>query len=206
MAKSQAALLLASWSFPGSNVSHKPGVPWLSIAIQHAKNADAHRYEDFGTSYDHAVLKRLWWCCIVRDRVFSLVTRRGIQIDSSQFDSHFRPPLGLFDLADEFHRSKVHDLSTKVQLAKIFHLLVELCIVLTDILQLAFPIEDKLRRFDSKIEDSGSVHECRIALCKWERKASLRLPKFDMASSTTSDDHDHHDSVILYTTLLRMYY
>lgn len=207
MAKSQAALLLASWSFPGSSVSRKPSVPWLSIAIEHAKNVEAHRYEEFEAApCDQAILKRLWWCCIIRDRVFSLATCRGIQIDGGQFDFDFRSPLGLFDLADEFHRSKVHDLSTKVGLAKIFELLVELCIVLTNILQLAFPIEGKLRQGKLHMAAWGCVRECRLALHKWHQRAVLRLRWFASPPSAVSDDHGHHDSVILYTNLLRMYY
>ncbi|KAM0414666.1 hypothetical protein ACHAPT_013492 [Fusarium lateritium] len=207
VAKSQAALLLASWSFPGSSVSRKASVPWLSIAIEHAKNAEAHRYEDLGTAPgDQAVLKRLWWCCIIRDRVFSLVTRRGIQIDGGEFEFDFGAPLGLVDLADEFHRSQVHDLGTKVHLAKIFELLVELCIVLTNILQLAFPIEDRLRQRKSHKADWRCVPEYRLALHKWHQRAVLRLPRFASPLSAVSDDHGHHDSVILYTNLLRMYY
>ncbi|KAJ4308281.1 hypothetical protein N0V84_012190 [Fusarium piperis] len=207
VAKSQAALLLASWSFPGSSVSHKPSVPWLSIAIEHAKNAEAHRYQELGIApCDQAILKRLWWCCVIRDRVLSLVARRGIQIDRGQFDFDFKAPLGLFDLADEFHRSKVHDLSTKVDLAKIFELLVELCIVLTDILQLAFPIEDKLSRGKLHIAAWKGVRECRLALHKWHQRAVSRLARFASPSSAVSDGHEYHDSVILYTNLLRMYY
>lgn len=207
MVKSQAALLLASWSFPGSNVPHKTSTPWLSIAIEHAKNADAHRYRDLETTpHEQAVLKRLWWCCILRDRVFSLMARRGIQISCDQFDFGLAAPLGLSDLADEFHRSKVHDLATKVHLARIFELLMELCIVLTDILPLAYPIEERLGKGDSHIEDWERILDCRTALRSWHQKANLRLAKFDSPPKAISRSHGHHDSVILYTTLLRMYY
>ncbi|EXA32093.1 hypothetical protein FOVG_16670 [Fusarium oxysporum f. sp. pisi HDV247] len=207
IAKAQAALLLASWSFPGSNVPHKTSTPWLSIAIEHARKADAHRYQDICSMPGRqAVLKRLWWCCIVRDRVFGLMTRRGCQICSSQFDLDRASPLGLFDLADEFHRSKVHDLGTKVHLARLFELVVELCIVFTDILPLASPLEERVGKGVPHSQDWGYIGDCRMALRQWHRKATQRLPMFDSPEAMTSHDYGQHDSIILYTTLLRMYY
>lgn len=201
--KSQAALLLASWSFSAYNVPRKPNIPWLSIAIQHARDAEAHNYKAFdASSEEHAVRKRLWWGCIIRDRLFSLGMRRGIQITAAQFDVSQNTYIGYSDLAGELHRSMVHDFDTKIRLAEIFELLVELCVILTDILKLAFPIEDSLKRGDAYPEALNRIRNCRVALHRWFEEATARVPNF----GTPSEAPKEHDSVVLYANLLSMYY
>src|SRR5690606_11753257 len=73
LAIAQAALLLSFWS---PSTTRKPNTAWLSLAIQHAKSAEAHHYAAmpvFSASthpLQHRkqnILKRIWWCCIIRD-------------------------------------------------------------------------------------------------------------------------------------------
>ncbi|KAH8648257.1 hypothetical protein BGZ61DRAFT_542417 [Ilyonectria robusta] len=181
-------------------------VPWLSIAIQYTKDAEAHYYKTFDIDSDeYFVLKRLWWCCIIRDRIFGLGMRRGIQITGDQFDFVGNPRLCNTDLADEIHWSTVHSPETNIYLADILDLLVELRVVLTDILDLAFPIEESLSRGAALVKDRGRIRSCQVALHKGHRHASLRLPKFS-TSLALPEEPVYHDTVILYTNLLRMYY
>ncbi|KAL2851928.1 hypothetical protein BJY01DRAFT_244862 [Aspergillus pseudoustus] len=200
---SQAALLLASWSFSSYDFPRKPNIPWLSIAIQHARDADAHNYKSFCQgSEKYEVRKRLWWCCIIRDRLFALGMRRPLKIPAAQFDVVQNSGLGYYELVGELHRSKVHDLAVKVQLANVLELLVELCIMLTDILELAFPMEASLTHCSDGRDTQRRVHNSRVALRKWHSEATLRLA--DPAAS--SEEANQDDSVILYSNLVYMYY
>ncbi|KAM5346048.1 hypothetical protein ACJ41O_009053 [Fusarium nematophilum] len=206
--RSQAALLLASWSFSSYDVPRKPNTPWLSIAIQHARDAEAHNYKAFAEkSEEYSLRKRLWWCCIIRDRIFGLGMRRGILITPDHFDVGYHSHLGYYDLVGECDRSLVHDTDTKIRLAEILELLVELCIILTDVLQLAFPIEDRLRPDGPHVEALGRIRSCRfrscrLALHRWHDQATVRLPDF----GSPPESLKRHDSVVLFSNLVAMYY
>lgn len=201
--KAQAALLLASWSFSSYEVPRRPSTPWLAIAVQNARDSEAPEYESFAAgSEQHAVRKRLWWGCIIRDHIFSLGMRRSIQITTAQFDFVHSPPLGYHDLFAEFRRSTVHDFDTKSRLAEILELFVQLCIILTDILELAFPIKDGSKGGEHGQEALSRTRASHVALQKWYKSTSMRLPSFGRSSGGDQD----HDSIILYTNLLYMYY
>ncbi|KAF4493700.1 fungal specific transcription factor domain containing protein [Fusarium agapanthi] len=203
ISRSQAALLMASWSYSSYEVPRKPSPPWLSIAIQCAREADAHNYEAFEPHTEpYATRKRLWWGCIIRDHIFSLGMRRSIQITAANFDFSYSSPLGYQDLAGELGKSKVHDARTKARLAEILELLVELCIILTDVLDVAFPIEDRIKRRPLDSATASRIHKSQIALHAWKRKTITRLPNFG------SDPYEdkQHDSVILFANLVHMYY
>ncbi|KAI1342803.1 fungal-specific transcription factor domain-containing protein [Xylariaceae sp. FL0016] len=217
---SQTALLLSYWAPNWSHATKKPNSAWLGSAIQNAKSAEAHLYSAMPTfspltdpvQYKKQnTLKRLWWCCIIRDRILPLGMRRSIQITRSHFDLDANAGLGYIDLADEVNRSKVYNAETKRCLIEIFVQLGELCSVLTDLLTLVFPLDDAPgwgRRNGS--EDDAKVKECKIALRRWYKGASLRFPMFGGGSvarkSTGNGKQYQHDSVILYTNLMYMYY
>ncbi|KAJ2905581.1 Cutinase transcription factor 1 beta [Zalerion maritima] len=206
IAISQAALLLSSWTLSSSAILRNPRTPWLYIAIQHAEIAGAHRYGSLGpTSEKYGVLKRLWWCCVIRDCIFGMGTRRGIQITSSQFDFRNNSVLGYTDLSGETEHSMVHDPDTKRQLAGILEQLVELCIVLTDILALVFPLEESPGWRAVHANDQEKVRRYKMALRRWHRSAVSRLAAFK-AQPALSEPESQHGTVILYTRLLFMYY
>lgn len=131
--------------------------------------------------------------------------RRGTQITPIQFNVTCSSKLGYYDLVREVHRSKVHDFATKVRLAEVLELLVELCIILTDILDLAFPIEESLKQSHGGPLAICQIRTAQVALHKWYREATLRLPN-PPTSSQTASPGKHHDSVVLYTNLVYMYY
>jgi hypothetical protein len=203
VSKSQAALLLTSWSFSFYEVPRKPSTPWLSIAIHYARDSEAHKYQKFSAdSESYAVLKRLWWCCIIRDRLFSLGMRRGIQITAALFDVTRSVQLGYSDLAGEIHRSRVHNAVTKIKLAEILEFLVELCIILTDILELAYPIADCVNNARDEHKILRRLRSSQMSLRKWHEKAGKHLPR----PVTSFEKSVEHDSVILYGNLVYMYY
>ena len=218
----QASLLLSYWS-PSTNPGTKnPNTGWLCTAIQQAKLAEAHHYARMGVSGTATdkrranALKRLWWCCIIRDRVMSLGVRRPIQITRAHFDLEANPPLCRADLADEVERSRVYNPGTKSCLIEITLHLAKLCVVLTDILTLVFPQDDTPGWGRTMAEsDAGRVRQGKLELRRWYKDVALKYPMFgggtngpssSQAKSGANGRAFYHDSVILYTNLMYMYY
>ncbi|KPM37419.1 hypothetical protein AK830_g9122 [Neonectria ditissima] len=217
LAIAQAALLLSFWA-PSS--TRNPNTSWLSLAIQHAKSAEAHHYAAMPvfSAATHPmqhrkqnILKKVWWCCVIRDRTLGLLMRRPIQITKAHFDFDSNPVLGFADLENEFERSRVYNPGTKKTLAEILAQVVELYVVLTDILILVFPLDDTPgwgRQL--KPGDEGKIKECKTSLRRWYRSATSRFPLFGGSplsrGGADNGKEFQHDSVILYTNLMYMYY
>ncbi|VUC30026.1 unnamed protein product [Clonostachys rosea] len=217
LASAQAAVLLSLWAPPSTK---KPNTSWLSLAIQHAKSAEAHHYASMPvfSAETHPlqhrkqnILKRVWWCCIIRDRTLGLLMRRPIQITREHFDFETSPVLGFPDLTGEFGRSQVYSPDTKRWLAEILVQLVELYVVLTDIIMLVFPLDDTPGwGRDMAPEDVDRIRECKMALRRWYKDATLRFPMSGRGGQSQQQVNGtqsrRHDSVILYTNLMYMYY
>lgn len=216
---SQAALLLTYWAPNWSLATKKPNTAWLGVAVHNAKSAEAHMYSAMPTFSPitepimykkQNSLKRLWWCCIFRDRLVSLGMRRSIQVPRAHFDVDSNTSLGFPDLASEIGLSKVYNPETKRRLIEIFVQLGELCSVLTDLLTLVFPLDDVPGwGRQNGAEGAEKVRKCKVALKRWYNAAALRFPMFggsSTSSKTTGDKQLHHDSVILYTNLMYMFY
>jgi hypothetical protein len=106
-------------------------------------------------------------------------------------------------LADEVDRSKVYNAETKRSLIEILALLVDLCVLLTDMLVIVYPLDDapgwgRLMKDD----DIRRLKDGKRALIGWHKLAKLRFPM----SGASGRRQPSHDSVILYTNLLYMYY
>lgn len=177
---------------------------WLGIAIQFAKDAEAHRYhtsKNFNPSKRN-ILKRLWWCCILRDRIISLGVRRPLQIGSADFVTH-QPLLSFGDVQSEIGRSKVYSPNTKVLLNQLTVALCELAMVLTEVIMLLYPLHgsiDSILSTEEKVAQSLSLlATCRSALVGWFKKIFMSFPQ-------PSRIGDVHKSVILYTDLIYIYY
>lgn len=213
----QAALLLSYWS---PSTTRTPSTSWLSLAIQNAKAVEAHHYAAmpvFSASthpMQHRkqnILKKVWWCCIIRDRTLGLLMRRPIQITKAHFDFDSNPVLGFSDLEDEFEKSRVYNPGTKKSLAEILAQVVELYVTLTDILLLVFPLDDTPGwGREMHPDDASRIDECKTSLRRWYKAATMRFPLFGggpISRSTTDHRNEfQHDSVILYTNLMYMYY
>lgn len=152
----QAALLLTNYSSDREPVSQPrrstctsltllftlANTSWLRVAIQYAQQERAHLHNQrTNISYaDRQVRKRLWWCCILRDRILPPGVRRSIQITHTTFALQSSPPLNALDLEPDLSYSKVYDNTIKKILSKILEKQVKLAIVLTDVLELIYPI------------------------------------------------------------------
>ena len=174
----QSALLLTFWCPLPNSEKTLANTSWLSKAIHHAKEAKAHRYpsETGLSSHQQKTLKRLWWCCIIRDRIMSLCLRRRLQISRREFDLTAMPLLGVVDLScgaqcpetGEGSRSKL-----------VTCMLARLCANLTDLLSLVMPTKGMSDQDVSQIAlRLSDIETSRQSLEMWVREATDQIPNF----------------------------
>ncbi|KAF5644857.1 cutinase transcription factor 1 beta [Fusarium sp. NRRL 25303] len=208
----QAALMLMKW-VPESPTTTSP-VPyrtWLSLAIHHAKLINAHRHSgicDVGTTANEPqsrTLRRLWWCCIICDRLSSLACRFRLQITPDMFDMENCVPLGFADLQSEIHRSNVFSPATKRQLISLFSKNLSLLMLLTEIIPVAYPFETRLGSIpDFSAQEEEIIRNSCDRLEEWYNTAKAEFPPFHQI--TTAEDNDSAKSVTVHTNLMYIYY
>jgi hypothetical protein len=149
------------------------------------------------------VLKRIWWCCIIRDRIMPLCVRRNIQITNAQFDFMSCTPLGYDDLVDELESSRVYNIATKHKLILALERLTELCVTLTEILGLVYPTET-LPILDAEAHSTAyaQVQEHKRSLRSWA--AATRPPLAIQDLSPNAGPFE--DSAVLFTNLVWIYF
>lgn len=154
----QGALML---TYHAPNMKDRTNSFWMSTAIHFSRNANAHRYydlEDHKTAYKlsakpsvaiqrRTYLKRLWWCCVLRDKVMSLGMRRPMLINPADFDV-VRPGLNEHDCSDEISGSSVYSSATKRVISQVFCALGELAGILTGVLDVCYPASGTRPRSD----------------------------------------------------------
>lgn len=227
MAISQAALLLSSWSPPGSHCS-QTGSFWLGIAIQQAKVAGAHQYTSlYGSPSSESQspevlkhrknLKRLWWSIIVTDRILSLYSWRPVQLSRLHLhpDLDSRCPFDPTDFADELERSRVYNSGAKRALVDLFIKMTDLAALLTELLTEALPMSEGPHWHHAlHDQEKDRIEEYKERLRSWYDGASGTLP-FPSRSPLESEDAAYrpeppaghaHDSVVLYTNYLCLLY
>ncbi|OAL19718.1 hypothetical protein AYO20_11590 [Fonsecaea nubica] len=172
---------------------------WLSVAIHLAKVAGADHFSTYAgrDPARHNQLKRVWWCCIIRDRTMALGLRRPINILSASFEEIW-PLLTDHDLKSEIGRSCVRGTSAKLRLLHSLSALCKLCVVLCPILQLLYP-SDGVRCDKDRLELLKGIYIYTEELNEWHDgvASSMRV-------------HDPRDKsfnvVILFTNLLTIYF
>ncbi|KAL6885692.1 fungal-specific transcription factor domain-containing protein [Trichoderma evansii] len=206
---SQATLLL---TFTSLAPSKQPEISWLSLAIENARLAEAHLYSNLSPCWEteRNTLKRVWWCCIIRDRSIGLLLRHPIQITHDHFN-FTTDPLKATDLSDEFNRSKVYNSPTKRRLADILSQWIELYILLTDILLLAYPLDGTYNSvYASNQKNHLRICACKISLERWHSSTTSRFPKTQNSARTTPGLGDkrfiEHNTTTLYMNFMYMYY
>lgn len=169
---------------------------WLSTAIHFARQAGADRCGATGGSRKgQAALKRLWWCCILRDRIMALSLWRPVQISLTDLDFD---SLGLLedDVRQEIRGSAVYDPTTKRILAELVGCLCELSVVLNDILMICYtttPDANDPSRTLSRLKDSVS------RLNEWHDTV---VPKLQVPTEVPGG----HESLTLFTNAIYIYY
>lgn len=200
--RAQASLLL---SFQSSVRDVHNNTSFLSTAIQCARAERAHLYSVLPqiSARERQDKKRLWWCCLVRDRVIALGMRRPLQITPDQFD-HRREPFTEEDLVSEIGRSRVYDSETKRSLIKIFVTQCELAVALTSTIMAIYPLDSVPMSLSHASPElvglSDRMKSCRQDLNRWFGTAEARLKHI------SGKDVQRDDFVTLYADLLRIYY
>ncbi|KAK7429093.1 hypothetical protein QQZ08_004308 [Neonectria magnoliae] len=137
ISNAQGALMLTYYS---PTTTDTVNTHWLISAIHFARSARADEYHIASfCAQERQILKRLWWCCIVRDRVMSLSFRRPLNIRPDDFD-FTQPGLEENDFLNEFRGPNVYEISTKKLLVRIIASLCELAVVLNGVLTILYPM------------------------------------------------------------------
>ncbi|KAL9567540.1 hypothetical protein ACKAV7_008304 [Fusarium commune] len=208
----QAALMLMNW-VPESPTTTSP-VPyrtWLSLAIHHAKLINAHRHAgicDVGTTANEPrsrTLRRLWWCCIICDRLSSLACRFRLQITPDMLDMENCVPLGFGDLQSEIHRSSVFSPATKRQLIALFSKNLSLLMLLTELIPVAYPFETRLESSpDFSAQEEGNIRKSCDLLEEWYDTAKAEFPP--LHQPIAAEESDSTNSIAVHTNLMYIYY
>ncbi|KLO89297.1 cutinase transcription factor 1 beta [Fusarium fujikuroi] len=208
----QAALMLMNW-VPESPTTTSP-VPyrtWLSLAIHHAKLINAHRHAgicDIGTTANEPrskTLRRLWWCCIICDRLSSLACRFRLQITPDMLDMENCVPLGFADLQSEIHRSNVFSPATKRQHISLFSKNLSLLMLLTEIIPVVYPFETQLESSpDSSAQEEENIRKSCDLLEEWYSTAKAEFPPFHQPIAAA--ETDSVNSIAVHTNLMYIYY
>ena len=198
----QASLLL---SFQCTPHDTQANTSWLSTAIQYAQADSAHLYYCLRglTGRQRREKKRLWWCCVLRDRVVALGMRRHIQITPDHFDLR-QEAVTERDFAEEAQLSQVYDSETKKLLVRVFIIQCQLAIAVTSTIMAIYPLSGVIipavsitSRF---LAIRNQIEKSKLELLTWLEKAKAQLaPNPDNFAAP-------HNSVTLYADLTYIYY
>lgn len=174
---------------------------WLTNAIHHVHATQAYQghHQNCSQFPDTAALKRVWWACIVRDRIMLLGLHRPVLITHSSFYIEANL-LAVEDLTGDPVGPAVHG----QRLRHVIHILTtslcELCALLTDILSLVYPSGTTPRvAVDRCVQSRYSIQCSRQVLAKWHCDLTYRLSQIPR--------HLRLDYfTILYWNILQIYY
>ncbi|KAF5024605.1 hypothetical protein F66182_3368 [Fusarium sp. NRRL 66182] len=177
---------------------------WLATAIHMAQAAGADQFHAISDQSPAAIneLKRLWWCCIVRDRILPLGVRRQLHIASIDvYQDHY--VLTEQDFAREMEESHVYGPQTKKTLIQLFITLCELAVPLTEVIKILYTT-GRSPNVSSTILGNlettrESIRSCEAGLETWFEKATIQFP-------TPAGIVSSEESLVLYTNLMYIYY
>lgn len=185
---------MLTYQTPSAN--DKVNTYWLSTAIHFARSARADHYTVMEAA-DGSVLKRLWWSCILRDRIMALGLHRPLFIRPADFDFTLAG-LTEADFADEIRNSKVYNAPTKRILVQLAVSLCELGLVLNDILDIIYPLK-VASTLNCSQQSQKTLHSALASLNRWYEKtvAKFLIPTHIFGA---------HRSLILFTNMVYIYY
>ncbi|KAL4968581.1 Zn(II)2Cys6 transcription factor [Aspergillus stella-maris] len=198
---SQACLLLTYYTTDAERSSNSR---WLRIAIRYAKKERAHLYGQLpegptglGIGRNTSDLKRLWWCCMIRDRIISLGMRRPIQITPDDFDHH-QSGLSFQDLEEECLNSEVYPPEAKVALCRVLASLCHLVVAVTDVIMLVYPTTQSMPfSLADRRAQLNRLEGTKFALLDWE---------LTWVANPDGKEYYIHPSMTLYTNLCAIYF
>jgi hypothetical protein len=192
-------------SFQSTPHDQQDNTSWLSVAIQYARADNAHLYHCLPglTAYQTRDKKRLWWCCILRDRVIALGVRRPLQITLDHFDFN-EEGLTELDFAEEIEQSHVYDTQTKRLLARIFIIQCRFAVAVTSMIMAIYPLNGVVMPTKPTTTQLSKLHEqieeSQRNLGNWMEMSRSQLTFHPEETGAL------HESVTLYTELTYIYY
>ncbi|CAG9990058.1 unnamed protein product [Clonostachys byssicola] len=175
------ALLLMSHYFP-SMMDQKHTWLWVHQAISLAQGAGLHR--DSGRATQKKLWARIWWACLIRDRLIALGTGRPMHINSLDCNV---PQLVLADLQEE--GDEQDDLNVKA----IFVEFAKLCQYMEGILTLPLASSETLPK---------QLELCRKTLAHWY----THLNPVALRCMTRDIDEESVGVLALYRGVLHLIY
>ncbi|KAL7809634.1 N-terminal binuclear Zn cluster-containing protein [Trichoderma aethiopicum] len=194
----QVAVML---TYHSPTTSDTTNTYWMVNAIHYARCARADQYHTLSDDNPRKPhLKRLWWGCILRDRILSLSLRRPLNIGCDEFDFSL-PGLSLADFADEIEVSTVYDRPTKQILAHMMAAFCELIIPLNKALTILHPAAGpKTVASEADIQkDTDACVETLQLLDVWYQKTRER---FEISTPSIGV----HKSLTMFTKMTFIYY
>ncbi|KAL5343089.1 hypothetical protein BJX70DRAFT_207374 [Aspergillus crustosus] len=182
LATARATLLLTYYT---SDYEVSTNSDWLRSSIRHAKTSKGTKSE----------MKRVWWSCLIRDRIIALGMRRPLQITGEDLDL-YPQMLTEEDMNDEIFTSRVYKPEVK---ASLFDLLASLCHFVTAVTELVTATYPMARapgmRYPNREIDR--LDTAKSALLLWE---------LDWLVCLEGRNFDLHGSIPLFSSLLTIYY
>ncbi|KAF4948565.1 hypothetical protein FGADI_9560 [Fusarium gaditjirri] len=189
----RGALLLTFLPVSVGNGHPAPNSVWLTRAIKHAESLGSNHVRHIDGP-DTGSLKRLWWCCILRDRSISLGLRRCVQIPVQY------PLPAEEDFSSEINGSLFYTPRIKTQLFRIFRRLMAFCYMISDLLQLMARHRSAAHHPETVSADNLTIiSKCRENLSDWFSTTGEEFLELGYGSQ------ERHPSVIVYTNFVYIY-
>lgn len=180
--KAQVALMLTYYA---PTASDKINTYWMVVAVHHARSARAHQFGHLandprfhGDERKIRLLTRLWWCCILRDRIMSLGLRRPLCIHPAEVDPNL-PHMTMADFADEISQPWFHSRTTKEMQVRLMLANCRLGMILGDILETIYPLMPS-PSLCSRSKTRGRTDLVTTRLEQWHEKMRIEFkdPKY----------------------------
>jgi hypothetical protein len=207
----QAALLLSFWTPPGDLRGRKPNTSWLAIAIHEARAEGAHRchhsYDSEQRNKPQTLWKRIWWCCIIRDRILSLGVRRSPQITGDDFDFDSCEPLAVSDFQNEIEKPGTYTREARTLLAHMLLRIAKLCAILTRLQSLPSWLEaPRDKDTEQLISHMGHVRRVKASLRKWSEETDVGFSSCLQNGALVSSADIQSKAVAVHLHAMYMYY
>ncbi|KAI8714017.1 Fungal-trans domain-containing protein [Fusarium sp. LHS14.1] len=202
----QSALLLTHRSSSIGHGEQKANSIWLGRAIQHAKILKVDQCTSPSMQSQNA-LRRIWFSCILRDRILSLCLRRNLQISQACLDRHADYAISYDDFSDEIQRSRVYDAESKQSLVTMMLSMADLCVCLSNILTVAQSVRTLTGpQSHGSSRKTMQIWECKKDLETWFMKAVSSSPVL----TSTQPGHRQGDRpkvyILMFGHLVWVYY
>jgi hypothetical protein len=180
---------------------------WLTRAIRYARLANAHTYyHDVPETEPYLEKKKLWWCCILRDRMITIGVRRKIQVTHDDFDFD-QAGLEENDFIEEKSNSQVYSPDTKTILAQIIAAQCELAVSQTPTMMAAYQFDHSQQSgtpaLPNMLTAMNGIERARTELAVWSRRYRKTLKSF---ADSARHAQDSSASIALFADMTLIHY